>query len=178
LYDLCRRNGLNQSYTGFSGQSNIFGGGSNPVGTGGSVLCLEFGKDIPLKSDTLVSSTGVFNFSIRVNGRNVSKDAITSLELFILEVQTGALTVANGSASSFIGVVGPGDASSLKELPVPNLEQPLSYGGNVLSKFGELASKAMKDPAFMKCAEAVKEKVTGAGVVGGYEGGRRSLRYR
>jgi hypothetical protein len=181
LYDICRRNGLNDNYTGFGGFSTIFGGSANPIGTSGSLLCLEFGKNIPLKSDTLVSSTGVFNFSIQVNGVNRSKTTINNLELSILEIQTGALTIANGSASSFIGVVGPSDSSSLKELPVPNLEQPLSYGGNMLSKFGELSSRAMKDPAFRKyaCASESSES-SGSGVIGGAVpgGNRRSLRFR
>jgi hypothetical protein len=168
LYDICRRNGLTDSYTGFSGRTHVLGGASNPVGTAGSMLRLDFGTDIPLKEDVLVSSTGVFNFSITVNATNYSGSQIDNVELNILEIQSGAMVVASGSASSFIGVVGQGDASSLKELPVDNLEQPLSYGGDVLSKFGELAAQEMKRKF---CGGAVMA----AGVVGGQH---KSLRLR
>jgi hypothetical protein len=188
LYDMCRRNGLQDSWTVFSGRSTILNStaAASPisVGTFGSLLQIEFGKDIPLKSDTLVSSTGVYNFSIQVTARNESSVPISNVELVILQVDTGVLRIANGSASSFIGVVGPADAATITEIPV-ELDEPLNYGGSVYSRLSELTARALKSPAFKDCIknitnEALGSGVQGAGVLGGgvLGGGKRSLRLR
>lgn len=188
LFDMCRRNGLSDSWTAFSGRTTILNstaaGSPISVGTSGSFLELDFGKDIPLKSDTLVSSTGIYNFSISVQARNESAVPIANLELVILQVDTGILRISNGSANSFIGVVGPADAASITEVPVNNYDQPLSYGGSMFSKFGELTAKALKSPAFRECIknvmnEALGSGVQGAGILGGgVLGGKKSLRLR
>jgi hypothetical protein len=153
LYKMSVENGLQQTWPSFAGKSQIIDG--DRIGLRGSVLKIEFSKDIALKSGNLVGMSGVYNFSVRVRAKNnqpLGSDPIQA-EMYILEIQEGLLSVGAGTASSFLGVLNSSDFGKLEEFP-EDVHLADTYGGSFLSK---LASAAAKAP----------DMASGAGVMGG-----------
>lgn len=136
LYLLSVRNGLKM--TSFTDWYNY----------GGSVLMLDFAKDIPLPEGVSVDMLGNFSFYCRVRYTNLSSQTITP-SVYVVPIQTGILTIQNLSAGTQLGLVDPGsftmeDLHAAEVEPVDSdLRSDFIEGGSFLSSAKKLASKTL-----------------------------------
>jgi len=128
LYLQCERNGLNMSLTEFKGFTTVIAsnGTGSQIGTTGSVICLEVGKDIPLKAFESPAMSGSWNIQFQITARNTS-GATFNPELCIVAVFDGLLTLTYpSSASTTLGLVRPQDVESA---PYSSMDHSRGSGG-------------------------------------------------
>ena len=122
IYDLYRysvENGSNQNFYEFSGFANM----TNPVtsagrkvATTGSMVVLEFAKDIPLQEDYYsCGSLGSFSLQVSLNCINQSGSAIATQELVLITMNSGAFVLERGSASVFTGLLTKADVLEVSQ---------------------------------------------------------------
>jgi hypothetical protein len=97
LYNIARNNGLNLSWTEWSGGPTFVGDLSTAVGTVGSVLCLEPGKDFGLPDNLAPGVIGNFMMQISVIARNPNPSRAINYMLYITTVDEGTATIMDGS---------------------------------------------------------------------------------
>lgn len=115
---------------------------------GGSVLMVDFARDIPMKEGVSVDMLGNYSFYFTINYTNLSNDDMYP-SVYVVPIQTGILTLQNLSAGTQLGLVDPG-AFSMEDLRDAETE-PLSAdlradfieGGSFLSKAKNLAHSAV-----------------------------------
>ena len=196
IYDICRKNGVDMTWNEWSGYpmiQNFSGAGSFVAGLG-SVICLEFGTDIGLKTDEVPGIIGTYNLQVEVNFKNYSGQTRDDMELMLITSVPGIFTIYNNSASSRIGLISKEEVDSAKPMMGYNyhdLEKNLMNGGfnfrknfRKVSKFGRrkalpyIAKKAL--PKLTKTALKLIEKQIGIGGVSGglFVGGRKKRKYK
>ena len=199
LYRYSVENGSNQSWYEFSGYSNvpdnITGMGKKLAGSG-SLLVLEFGKDIQLTEDYYSSgSLGNFNLQIQLQVYNQFSYAITP-EICLITMNSGIFVNERGTSSTYTGIltkqdvleasaqeplfqssvkrlVGGGFMDSMKSLirhAMPHvLPHALKYGKEQLGKSSHPGAKMAHDAMQMAGLGA-----SGGGPSGGGPSGGRS----
>jgi hypothetical protein len=107
LYRYSVENGSNQSFYEFNGSANKSNAtGSVRVATSGSLLVLEFGKDIQLVEDFYCSgSLGNFNLQIQLSVQNQYNVAINDAELMIITMNSGVFCCEKGTSSTYTGLL-------------------------------------------------------------------------
>lgn len=162
LYSMSISNGLNESWYEFSGKANVrvpAGLGAGGVGqfipTVGSVLVLEFGKDIQLVEDFYASgSLGNFNLQFQVDVQNLTGASIngsgqTQYELVVITMNSGVLVAEKGTCSVYTGILTKQDvldASSQEAYTHSDVERMVggrSFLDNLKSVAGMIAPKAL-----------------------------------
>ena len=177
IYNISKNNGNDSSIAEFSKHV-------------GSVICLEFGKDIGLAPDQSSGVIGNYQLGLSINMRNTGADPITPT-LFVVCVSEGALSIVNGSCTSMFGIISREDVLSAPvDMSVGHVRRNI-YGGS-WQGFKDLLSKGykyVKDNKLIskglemsgnpyaqvgaKVASALGFGVVGAGVTGaGTTGGR------
>lgn len=109
LYLQAVRNGCNLSFVEWSGQTTKFAAtnDSTSLGTVGSVIALEMGKDIPLQGLDAPGMSGSWNMQVTVNAKNVSAETLQA-ELCIVAVFDGIVTIEHpGRCYVTLGMVTP-----------------------------------------------------------------------
>ena len=115
---------------------------------GGSVLMIDFAKDIPLKEGVSVDMLGNFSFYCKVNYTNLSSNTITP-SVYLVPIQTGILTLQNLSAGTQLGLVEPGSFTmdDLRDAEIEPIDSDLRSdfieGGSFLSSAKKLAHGAV-----------------------------------
>lgn len=114
LYQMSVRNGSNESWRQFT----------NDVG---SVICIAFGTDYPLKPNQAPGLRGKFNFQLTAQATNLSANTYSSTSLNILFVQEGVASIGENRCVQTLGVLDEKDVFAAK------LQPPLKYhaGENV-----------------------------------------------
>lgn len=102
LYNICQKNGFNGSYQDWRAQN---GNGC------GSVFFLNFGHDIGLPSDKAAGTSGNYNFNIQNITLTNRSAANIPVDLFIVVVSEGLLTLERGAYTQEISVL---DASNIQ----------------------------------------------------------------
>lgn len=133
LYNMSVRNGLNYSWCEW--QSTI-----------GSVLIIDFGKDIPSQDYSAVGVMGTKNFQIQLEFTNIGSVA-KNYSIFLVPVYEGILTIENGSANTMINLVTPEQAAYSPANHDNALSQDLAMhdelqGGNILTSGRNFIVKA------------------------------------
>lgn len=107
LFMISSRNGSTQHYTEWRGRAVNFSSagseidiGASTIGTTGSVLCLDFGKDISQDPTSLPGTSINANISFEIDFENTSAVG-KSYEVVIYYVYAGVLVVSPGSAFSY-----------------------------------------------------------------------------
>jgi len=189
LYQQSERNGLSSSWVEFSGEttklSNAPNPGSTTFGTVGSVVCFEFGKDIPLRGYDSVGMSKAWNFQVRVQAKNVAGVDIVP-ELAIVAQYDGIMSlIAPGQCDLTLGFITPGDVqnAAISDMNYETVRK--LYGGGPFSSI----SKFIKHPWARKIAQKACDELekynssSGSGVTAGALSGgsvvpRRTLKER
>lgn len=134
LYNMSVRNGLNYSWCEW--QSTI-----------GSILIIDFGKDIPSQDNAIVGCQGSRNFQIELNFTNIGSVA-KNYSIFLVPVYEGILTIENGSANTMINLVTPEQAAFSPMDNANSLAHDLAMidglqGGNILTSGRNFIAKAV-----------------------------------
>lgn len=121
LYNISAQNGLQMSWP----QWNNYCGG---------VLCLEFGKDIPLPADLTVGMQSSTQFQIQMNCRNTSAASV-NYTLYVVYVLQGVMTLRDNYASYTTSLISAQDLARTRASG-PTLDEIASgepFGGALLS---------------------------------------------
>ena len=171
LWRMSSENGVNQTWSEFRGfaQSAPFVAAGDAlqnlrqIQTSGSVLCLEFGKDIQLSEDYYApGSLGNFQLQFNVTVANLdSANAITAGAYQLLTViqNSGIFSIERGVSSSYLGVLTKTDVLEASRQESTGYSSGLRMigGGEVPSQFARL--------------KATMGKVQGRGESGGMSSG-------
>jgi hypothetical protein len=203
LYLMTQQNGCTMSWNEWFGVTNGLNvdtaqmGNAQQVALTGSILCLEPGKDLPLRDDEAPGMLGQYNLQIQINVTNINPYSVGGVvlpyelayqpEINIICVYDGILTIQNNSTLAQIGIVSKEDALTAPtryDLSFNALEN--MYGGNFFTKvrdwFKNKAIPWVKEhgPQIAKVASMAAPLVgLGAhGELGGAHVRRRSLRHR
>jgi len=139
LFEISKQNGLVDSWPEFSGivQSATLG---TSIGTIGSVVRLNFGKNIPL-SNCHVGESGSFNMQMNVGVKNVNQSAsITAPTLYIITVTPSKFTLEVGGATQM--QIGMQENMNGEYVPYDVIKH--EYGGNIFTDGFRQISKALK----------------------------------
>lgn len=146
LYKMSVKNGVNMSWTQWSGGPITVASGSanNQYGTMGSVLCIEFGTDIGLSDIECPGMLGTYQLQIdaTVKNCNVGPHAQTiTPTLYILVVNEGTFTIQDNRSVAQIGVVSKQDALDAQTSPFVDYNEIKSvYGGDFFSGMKDVGS--------------------------------------
>jgi len=111
LWEMSRNNGLQNNWVEYSGwgSSIDFSGENNVqkyVGTVGSFLVLEFGKDIQLTEDFYAcGSLGNFNLQVNVSYNNNTASTQATLQCILITMNSGVFVCERGTSSTYTGIL-------------------------------------------------------------------------
>ena len=136
LYKISLENGCSMTYGQWTGnrvyESNSF---VNTIGTVGSILCLEMGKDIALPADQAPGM--IMNMNMQFNLNFINNSSINmNPTLYIITIEEGVMNIVHQQAAFEIGVISPSDILNAKEHYAPYVDYHDVYdisGGNFLS---------------------------------------------
>ena len=149
-YDLYRysvENGYNGSWQEFNGLANVVDpttGFGRKIPTSGSLLILEFGKDIQLTEDYYsAGSLGNFNLQITLQVANQFPYAITP-EIVLITVNSGLFVNERGTSSTYTGILTKSDVlqASAQE-PYYQTTVKRMVGGGFLDSLKSVAGKVL-----------------------------------
>lgn len=181
LWRMSVENGINMNWPEWSGLSSISTAGT-PTGltsilTCGSILCLEFGKDIELKDDYYApGSLGNFQLQFNLTVLNNTGAALdtASYQMMIVVQNSGVFSLERGVSSSYLGILTKSDVlEASRTKAVPYSEAIRQVGGGkigdffhrVTSKLGDAGRAAL--PVLKDIAIGALKKQVGMGQSGG-----------
>lgn len=142
LYQVSRENGYRRSYQAFSKFE-------------GSVMCIDFAKDMPLLSSEAVGSNENIQFQFNFTLTNLAPVPV-SYTLYTVVIFEGIMTIRNGVVIRELNIVSPKDVVNSQILQLLPHEREVDYYA-VGGAFGSNARKLMKRVA------DVKDKVVDVG---------------
>ena len=166
LFAISSRNGSTQSFTEWAGFAADYGNLttangeiSNQVATTGSILCLDFGKDISADPTSLPGTSINANFSMQISFEN-NTNIETDFQATIFYIYAGVMVVSPGSAFSYRSLLTRDETLSL-----PLLEGE-SAGSSQL-RGGASYAKQYGQTGFAKA----RESMSGSAMAGSAHGG-------
>lgn len=166
LHRYAVENGSNQSFlefTGFGNVANQVTGCGTKTPLSGSLIVLEFGKDIPLQESYYAAgSLGSFSLQVNLNMFNQGAATISSEELVIITMNSGIMALERGSASIFTGLLTKSDVlETISQKPYFRADAVRMVGGSLMDGLKGLIGKVL--PMVMP---RVKEYLKSKGDVG------------
>ena len=129
LYNIAKKNGTNLSWTQWTRET-------------GSVIRLDFGEDIPLRSDQAAGLRGTYNFRCTLRCRNLSGAAVTPT-LTCLMVAEGVMMLEDGRCTRSVGLLSHEDIMS--DMPeITYVHTGDMWGGNFFQRAGQFFKRAGK----------------------------------
>jgi len=119
LFKYSVQNGSNQSWYEFSGQASVpdVNGCGRKIPMAGSLLVLEFAKDINISDDFYsCGSLGNFQLQVTLTARNQFTTAYTP-EVVIITENDGVFVCERGTSSTYTGLLTKADVLSASEQP-------------------------------------------------------------
>jgi len=189
LYNIAAKNNTNLTWTEWNRDC-------------GSVLCLNFGEDIPLRANQAVGLRGSYNLRMTVTYNNVKTGPATGatatgpyellpmdgVSLSVLVFGVGVMTIAQQNVVRTVGILTNEDVLRSKTQPaIPYVNSGDLYGGGFFDDFAKgfmsvirpvanIASKVLPfvAPEFAPIATGINSFINpqGSGLVGGNVGGR------
>lgn len=111
LWAMSQKNGSNQQYQEWVGETTVY----DPTGAGngtivplcGSLLVVDFALDVQLPPYLSQGSLGNFNLQIDVNctNRTGANIAANALEMCIITMNSGVLSISKGTCGSYVGIL-------------------------------------------------------------------------
>jgi hypothetical protein len=147
LYRYSVENGYNGTWNEFNGLATVpdpTTGFGREIPTSGSLLILEFGKDIQLTEDYYASgSLGNFNLQINLQVANQFPYAITP-EIVVITVNSGLLVNERGTSSTYTGILTKADVlSASAQEPYYQTSVKRIVGGGFLDSLKSVAGKML-----------------------------------
>lgn len=147
LYRYSVENGSNQSWQEFSGFATVpdpTSGMGRKIPTSGSLLILEFGKDIQLTEDYYApGSLGNFNLQINIQAYNQFPYAITP-EIVLITMNSGIFVNERGTSSTYTGILTKQDClEAAAQQPVFQSSVKRMVGGGFLDSLKSVAGKVL-----------------------------------
>jgi hypothetical protein len=168
LYRYSVENGSNQNWQEFSGYANLANsvtgcGSKKPLS--GSMLVLEFGKDIPLQEQYYASgSLGSFSLQVNMNCVNQGATTLTNEELVIITMNSGVFVVERGSSSIFTGLLTKSDVLEVaSQTPYYRADAVRLVGGGFMDTLKSVIGKVL--PYVMPQAKKYLKESGDAGVM-------------
>jgi hypothetical protein len=162
LYRYSVENGSNQSWYEFSGEANLHnpaGGAGLSIPTSGSMLVLEFGKDINLVEDFYApGSLGNFNIQLQMTVKNQTAQNLSDLEIVMITMNSGVFVCERGTSSTYTGILTKSDvleASSQEAYTRSDVSRMV--GGGFLDTLKSVAGKVL--PKLAPVAKAILGQV-------------------
>lgn len=148
LYRYSVENGSNQSWYEFSGYANLANGATgcgSKKPLSGSLLVLEFGKDIPLQEQYYApGSLGSFSLQVSLNCVNQGATTLTAEELVIITMNSGVMALERGSASVFTGLLTKSDVLEVaSQTPYYRADAVRMVGGGFMDSLKSLVGKVL-----------------------------------
>lgn len=187
LYNIAAKNNTNLTWTEWNRDC-------------GSVLCLNFGEDIPLRANQAVGLRGSYNLRMTVTFDNIKSTGAQSIDetyvpaamegasLHVLVFGVGVMTIAQQNVVRTVGILTNEDVLRSKQQPaLPYTPSGELYGGGFFDDFAKgfmsvirpvanIASKVLPfvAPEFAPIATGINSFINpqGSGLVGGNVGGR------
>lgn len=162
LYRYSVENGSNQSWFEFSGSASLpdpSTGIGRKIATSGSLLILEFGKDIQLTEDYYASgSLGNFNLQINMTVQN-QMGYVINPEIVIITMNSGIFVNERGTSSTYTGILTKQDVlEASSQAPVYQSSVRRMVGGGFLDSLKSLG-KAVLPQVMQLMAKLTKEHV-------------------
>ena len=192
LYKMSVENGLRMDYNSWAGKGRVVNAkttvqdGANVQLVGG-MLVLRFGKNIALQTGSAPGVVGSWTIQLNMEIENTFNRTVAP-ELSIMTVNSGFFESQSGSSRVIRGIVSESEVNSAPNaspLTTNAMERLVGGGffsklGTALGKAGELAGKAMENPAIRGAVEKgakmgydhLKKKMSGKGST---TGGRARL---
>ena len=144
LYSIARKNGINMSWTQFSGETTVFSGSDNiTYGTIGSLIAIDMGKDIGLRSDEAPGLLGTYQLQINVLCKNVNTLKSLVPALYIVVVSEGSYTIMNNTSIPQIAVLSKMDIINAQAMKGIDYEEARDYyGGDFMGDVGRFLKGA------------------------------------
>ncbi len=136
----------------------------------GSVICLDFAKDICVGDLECPGIAGQYSLQININYTNPNLTNSVQYDAYIVPILEGSFTLTGNSSVTQIGIVSKSDIEKAQQNPMVDYEAARGiYGGG--SFFGDLLSKVKSVlpslPQAAKSAAKIGCKFLGDGVTGG-----------
>lgn len=199
LWRMSTENGINQSWQEFRGFTSgptlkvaqTYGATTVPVGTQtyiqtcGSVLCLEFGKDIELKDDYYApGSLGNFQLQYTITVENYSPVSYGPGQITLQTIvqNSGVFSLERGVASSYLGILTKSDVlEASRDKPYAYSDAIRMVGGahssgffkRLMGTLGRIAPKAL--PIVMEAIKDYRSHKDGGASGGSRSGGKKSM---
>lgn len=163
LYKYAVENGSNQSWYEFSGRANVIDptstGAGRAIATSGSLIVLEFGKDIQLVED-FYSAGSLGNFNIQINNIQVTNQTNQSItpEIVLVTMNSGVFVNERGTSSVYTGILTKADVlDASSQEPYTRSDVARMVGGGFLDNLKSVAGKLL--PKLPSVAKAVLGQV-------------------
>jgi len=153
LYNISRTNGCNLSWTQWNGITQVLDNNSNAIvkGTVGSILCIEFGKDLGLPDDQCPGLLGTYQLQMNVTVTNTNQINSVTPTLYVVVVNEGTFTITHNSSATQIGVMSKQDIMDARQMRGVDYNVIKKvYGGDWLddiSRFGSMLWSGIKTVA-------------------------------
>jgi len=175
LWKMSVKSGSNQSWLEFSGvavkHTGAYAGAVQTVPTSGSMLILDYAKEIPLNEEYYApSSLGQFQlqFNLSVSNNTGAQIEAGTYELVIITMNSGMFVAERGTAATYTAVLTKADV-----LDASQSESRMSYddarrlvGGNLMSFVKKAAPVGMKVAKELLKSSSDKRAQTAANVLG------------
>ena len=140
LWRMSVENGINQTWAEFSGKADVSAAsatGVTVIPTSGSVLCLEFGKDIELKDDYYApGSLGNFQLQFNLQVTNNLPYTASNFNLLTIVQNSGVFSLERGVSSSYLGILTKSDVlEASREKAVAYSDAIRMVGGGKVGNF-------------------------------------------
>lgn len=170
LYHMSQVNGLNLSWSQFNQYV-------------GSVVCVQFGRDICLQANEAAGMLGTYQLQVNANVSNLNSSEALNMDFYIVTVSEGSFTIQDNRAIANIGCISQRDVLNSLQAPMVDYNSVLSMRGasfwsNVKDFFSDVGRGIKK--AYDTVAPVVKEALPYAMQAkkllgyGAYSGGARS----
>lgn len=150
LYEMSVKNGCTLSWAQWSGLPLYSTGSFSTTYSGvGSILCFEFGSDLPLDSLEAPGKDGQYQLQVQMTAINRSNRTINAT-MYIVYVNEGTFVIPKlGEAKSYTGVISSADILYAQRNPFIDYKdvEQVQGSGNFLSSlkhFGKDVGKALK----------------------------------
>ena len=162
LYDISASNGYNKTWAEWWGLTQrltaIAGNTTQTVGLEGSIVCVDFAKDIGLRDNECEGMLGQYMLQVQLNITNINQNVTLYPELYIIVVNDGTLTITPSQCMGSIGVPSVEQVLNAPMAPFSFHDLHNVYGGGFFDSFKNFLGKAH---SFIKDNQLVS-KVLGA----------------